>query len=354
MKLPKNISTYFNTHIKNKLRRDQFYYEFEDLGDYKGLCFSMEIKLNNQFSSAHHASYTVSECDRKTTLYNTLNGSYEQIKFYDGFKGFIVCDGDYSLFKQKNYSGRRQYSTFESVCNVYLNQKSKVGFIIGIWVENKKGIYERGFDVRYKIYSLNALRQQELEELFGKIVENLPEVIRTPINAKNLQSSKNKYGTGSIGFQGQCNKTEITYCFSLREIQSILAGYKRFTVNEKHNMFPYISSGKLVCIWVTQEAYKEDYCFNIKYFEKPIIQVEKNIDDYDVLISVQSFFELMRGEVEYEYFEEKFTIENKQKINLFKQKYDNGYLIKNAGLIDLNNIGFKFDTTKSPLISDFV
>ena len=119
-------------------------------------------------------------------------------------------------------------------------------------------------------------------------------------------------------------------------------------------MFPYISSGKLVCIWVTQEAYKEDYCFNIKYFEKPIIQVEKNIDDYDVLISVQSFFELMRGEVEYEYFEEKFTIENKQKINLFKQKYDNGYLIKNAGLIDLNNIGFKFDTTKSPLISDFV
>lgn len=354
LKLPKNISTYFNTHIKNKLRRDQFYYEFEDLGDYKGLCFSMEIKLNNQFSSAHHASYTVSECDRKTTLYNTLNGSYEQIKFYDGFKGFIVCDGDYSLFKQKNYSGRRQYSTFESVCNVYLNQKSKVGFIIGIWVENKKGIYERGFDVRYKIYSLNALRQQELEELFGKIVENLPEVIRTPINAKNLQSSKNKYGTGSIGFQGQCNKTEITYCFSLREIQSILAGYKRFTVNEKHNMFPYISSGKLVCIWVTQEAYKEDYCFNIKCFEKPIIQVEKNIDDYDVLISVQSFFELMRGEVEYEYFEEKFTIENKQKINLFKQKYDNGYLIKNAGLIDLNNIGFKFDTTKSPLISDFV
>lgn len=353
LKLPKDISGCFHKNIKNKLKLDQLYYDFKDLADYKGLCFSLRVSLSDQFSSAHHASYTVSEDDRNTTLYNTLNKHYKQISFYDGFKGFIVCDGDYQLFRQKNYGGR-QYSTFESVCNYYLKEKSEVDFIVGVWVENKIGIYERGNEVKYKIYSLDLIKKQELEKIFGKIVESLPEVIRSPVNAKNLLLSKNKYGTGSIGYKVQSKKTETIYSFSLIEIQRILAGYQKLSIDKKHNMFLFIASQKIACIWIDQDAYKEDYYFNLKCSEKTIIKLDETINDYDVLISVHSFLDLMRGEEKYECFEGKFSIENRQKINLFKQKYDNGYLIKNAGLIDSNNIGFKFDTAKSPLISDFI
>ncbi|WP_173910136.1 hypothetical protein [Acinetobacter sp. Marseille-Q1618] len=102
LKLPKDILGCFHEKIKNKLKLDQLYYDFKDLGDYKGLCFSLRVSLNDKFSTAHHSSYTVSEDDRNTTLYNTLNKHYKQISFYDGFKGFIVCDGDYQLFRQKN------------------------------------------------------------------------------------------------------------------------------------------------------------------------------------------------------------------------------------------------------------
>lgn len=191
LKLPKDISGYFHNYVKNELKLDQLNYDFKDLGDYKGLCFSLEVRLNDQYSTAHHASYTVSEDDKNTTLYKTLDKQYKQVEFYTGFKGFIVCDGDYALFKQKNYSGRKQYATFESVCNHYLKYKSKIGFIVGIWIENKKSIYERGYDIKYQIYCFDDLRKQELEQIFKKVVENFPEVVRTPANAKSLFLYKN-------------------------------------------------------------------------------------------------------------------------------------------------------------------
>jgi len=353
LKLPKDISGYFHNYVKNKLKLDQLNYSFKDLGEYKGLCFSLRVSLNDQFSTAHHASYTVSEDDRNTTIYNTLSKHYKQIEFYNGFKGFIVCDGDYQLFKQKNYGGRR-YSTFESVCNFYLRQKKKIGFIVGIWIENKIGIYERGIDVKCRVYCSNIIKKQDLEKIFGKVVESLPEVIRSPGNAKNLLLSENKYGTGSIGFKVQSNKTEATYSFSLREIQSILAGYKNLMVYEKHNMFLYITSGKLVSIWVDHDEYKEDYHFNLKCSEERHKKVEKIISNYDVLISIQSFLDLMVGKMDFKAFEEECFFDDKLKINPFKYYYDNGYLIKYAWLIGSNKIGFKFDTAKSPLISDFV
>lgn len=353
LKLPKDISGYFHNHVKNQLKLDQFYYNFKDLEGYQGLCFSLSVSLNDRFSTASHASYTVSEDDRNTTLYNTLNKYYKQISFYDGFKGFIVCDGDYQLFRQKNY-GSRQYATFDSICNVYLRQKVKVGFIVGIWIENKIGICERGNDVKYRVCCSNIIKRQKLEKIFGGVVGNLPQAIRSSINAKSLLLSKNKYGTGSINFKVQANENEAIYGFSLRIMQCILAGYKCSLISEENNIFLHSLSENVSQIWVDQEEYKEDYYFNMKCFKKPIIKIEKIIDDYDVLISVRSFLELIRGDAEYQYFEEKFMIKNEQKINLFKQKYENGYLIKNVGLIDPNNIGFKFDIAKSPLISDFV
>jgi len=60
-----------------------------------------------------------------------------QISFFDGLKGFIVCDGDYELFKQINYSNRRQYATYKSTCKKYLYEKNKINFITGIWISTK-------------------------------------------------------------------------------------------------------------------------------------------------------------------------------------------------------------------------
>ncbi|WP_173910137.1 hypothetical protein [Acinetobacter sp. Marseille-Q1618] len=166
--------------------------------------------------------------------------------------------------------------------------------------------------------------------------------------------SKNKYGNGSIGYNIKSKKTETTFGFSLREIQSCLAGYKTLKADEKYNMFPYITSQNLACIWIDQDVHKEDYYFNFQCSETTVLKVDQTINDYDVVISLNGFLELMIGTIQFKSFEEEFILKNDLKSNLFKDQYDSGFLIKNARLIKYNEIGFNFDTLKSPLISDFI
>lgn len=354
LKLPKDISGYFHTRIKNKLNLDQLNYDFNDLGEYEGLCFSLEVRLGDPYSTAHHASYTVSDEDKNTTLYKTLEKQYKQIEFYDGFKGFIVCDGDYALFKQKNYIGRKHYSTFGSVCNSYLKNKMKVGFIVGIWIENKKSIYDRGYNIKYEIYCNDLCKKKKLEKLFGYIVEEISEVIRSPVNAKNVLSSKHKYGSGSIGFQGQSNKLETTYGFSLREIQSVLAGKEKIMLNNKHNLFPFIPLQEIVEIWIEQKAYKEDFFFKIRCKKLSQLMLDKRSYNYDVIVPLKLFLNLMTDKVSFCDFERKLILDNNLLSNPFRCHLEKGHLIKDVKLINNDQIGFKFDIYQSPLISDFI
>ncbi|MFV5492403.1 hypothetical protein [Acinetobacter sp. ASP199] len=330
LKLPKDISGYFHNHIKKELKPDKFNYDFKDLGDHKGLCFSLEVRLNDQYSTAHHASYTVSEDDKNTTLYKTLDKQYKQVEFYEGFKGFIVCDGDYDLFRQRNYSVRKQYATFESVCNRYLEYKSKVGFVVGLWIENKKGAFERGYDIKFEVHCNDLCEKKKLEKLFGHIVEELPEVIRSPVNVKNLLSSKNKYGSGSIGFRGQSNKLETTYGFSLREIQSVLAGKVQIMLNDKHNLFPCIPLQEIVEIWVDQKVYKEDFIFNIRCKKESKLRIDKELYNYDAIVAIKLFVNLMTEKISFCDFERKLILDNNLQSNPFRDYLEKGYLIKDA------------------------
>ena len=110
-------------------------------------------------------------------------------------------------------------------------------------------------------------KKNRLNTLFLRLIQNLPGVVQTPINAKNRILSNNKYGSGSIGFKGSTNKNEASYGFSLREIQMVLAGRRVINASEKHNLFPYIDEDKIEYLRVSQEIYKEDYYFEIKCSE---------------------------------------------------------------------------------------
>lgn len=355
LKIPKNIEFLFHKSIKSQLNKDQLKYKFRNLENYDGLCFELEIKFNAQFSSSHHTNYTVSKDERATTLYTKLEKNKKQIDFFGGYKGFIICDADYALFQHKNYSDRERYATFKSTCVKYLREKDKIDFIIGIWISTNKNNYS---DVAYKVnYEVICLHNDEVKEklniIFSNVVKSFPEVIRTPLNSKKLISF-NKYGNGSIGCKESLDHEGTIYGFSTREIQAILAGERSLNGQKKYNFFPNIAVEKLVRIWIDQEAYKEDYCFNLKCADKHINVTDEMIKDYDVFVPVRNFLDLMAGRVQFNFFEKEFLIGNTLEFNVFKENYDNGFLIKNAVLIGHDKIGFKFDNIKSPLISDFV
>jgi len=177
-------------------------------------------------------------------------------------------------------------------------------------------------------------------------------VVQTPINAKNRILSNNKYGSGSIGFKGSSNKNEATYGFRLREIQMVLAGLRVINASEKHNLFPYIDEDKIEYLRVSQEIYKEDYYFEIKCSEsnKKILE---EFTSYDCYVLINDLIGLLAGRMEFNFFELNLITENDLEDNIFRLKYEDGYLIKEAGLIAGDRIGFTFDKNKSPLISEF-
>lgn len=354
LKIPKNIQEVFYKSMRNQLNKNQLKYEFEDLGCYEGLCVELEIKFNEQFSLSHYASYTVSESERATTLYNTLIKNYKQISFFDGYKGFILCDGDYALFKQRNYNDRRQYATFKSTCEKYLREKDKIDFIVGIWISTKNYHNNIIYEINYDFICLKRNdKLDKLNSLFINVVRNFSEILQTPGNAKNRILANDKYGSGSIGCKVNSSHTEKIYSFSMREIQDVLAGQRDLNSNGKYNLFSDINENEIEAIGVNPEIYKEDYYFEIKCSEKNQ-KLISSFTDYDCCILINDFIDLMVGRVDFNYFEINFLALNGLEENVFRSKYQTGYLIKKAGLIQENKIGFKFDKNKSPFISEFI
>jgi len=131
-----------------------------------------------------YTSYTVPTQRDRNPLYLALKEKGDQLKRcgFPGTKGVIICDGGANVLR--NIGGSYAYSAQEIVAHA-LKRHTSIDFV-AILTLHGRNMQTTKLDVRYELFIRDmADWATPLYEVVGKMVEQLPEVVQSPDNARS-------------------------------------------------------------------------------------------------------------------------------------------------------------------------
>src|SRR5665213_1873637 len=183
----------------------------------------------------------------KNPLFTALRDKVDQLTHsgYAGPCGMVICDGGAEVLRE-NFSGMT-YSASE-VIFAFFKKHSSINFVVTLSLRNGyDGTLKQRVEYRIHVRSVETWHS-ELNLLFAKIVEALPQVVQTPQNALNemrFWEGRARYRTHlggmSVTYHGHMAK-EIR--MSTRALLELLAGRisqetfnQRFSSERGRNIF---------------------------------------------------------------------------------------------------------------------
>jgi len=131
-----------------------------------------------------YTSYTVPTQRDRNPLYLALKDKGGQLKRcgFSGTKGVIICDGGAHVLR--NTGGSFTYSTRDIVLHA-LKRHTSIDFVAILSLQGKN-LQTIRQDVRYELFIRDmADWALPLDQVIAKMVEQLPEVVQSPDNARS-------------------------------------------------------------------------------------------------------------------------------------------------------------------------
>jgi hypothetical protein len=181
------------------------------------------------YSSGSYAAYDAPTIKDRNPLYNALRSKAGQVRGASGLLGVIVGDGDSRAFtdQQNNWSD----VSARAIVDEFLRQYASVHFVLLLSVrEERTGWSPVNPPIRrlhgQLVVSRTTAVPAELEQLFHRMMAEMPQPVAMPINAA-LRSREAGYG---LGHHGGSQMSDRRIKLSAREVLEVLAG--RRTVQE--------------------------------------------------------------------------------------------------------------------------
>ena len=194
------------------------------------------------YSSTSYASYDQPLVRDRNPLYNALHDkAKKQLRNAPGLVGVIVGDGDSkTLADPMSGSGA---ITGRAIAEEFLRQHTSIHFVLLLSVREQQHVWPRVHDQKRwlsaeVVYSKSSSPPPELEVLFHRMMELLPEPVVMPINAAR-RAREQGYGLGHHGgYKVSGNRVKS----SAREVLEVLAG--RCTVDEINGKYDELTHGR--------------------------------------------------------------------------------------------------------------
>lgn len=236
----------------------------------------------DRYSFSTFPSYTEIVSLEDNSIWKALIRKYNQLKEtkYEGNIGIIVCDGDCSSLKSLTSSWYSKTSS--EVIRHFLRKKSKVTFILTVYVNESVDYYEKP-KIICKIFR-GKYFSQKLEDFFSCFVRNteslFPVPERTSANAVNFIKAKSLFQENTSLYEGEGFYTgtikmdEIKV--SSRNLLKLLAGkikYEEIPELQKNFFKRKLNEGKLIDEVEIEKVHEKDDDWIIIRLKKPDVAV---------------------------------------------------------------------------------
>jgi hypothetical protein len=183
---------------------------------------------DRQFSGGGWIRYGVPYSARRNPLFKALNAKADQLRKcgWQGLRGIIICDGNCTALEDRSPSagalGCRQI-----VEQFFREHRRTVSFVLVLEVKQEHRMIPRRhrLSVKPKLFwnpGHDSAYQTEIVSIFNQMLETIPRLARTPLNALHRMAGKNP-GEGD-SFYGGYNMTNDEIKISVRTLVELLAG----------------------------------------------------------------------------------------------------------------------------------